>query len=65
MGGLSSAQSNVVIEENLIKGLSIKVWVGFRETQKRQYSNLGLATAITFPRPEGAKGQIVAVIQRG
>lgn len=32
------------------------MWLGFRETAKGQYSNLGLATGITISRPEGTKG---------
>lgn len=55
------AQSNWVTEENLIKGLSKKVWVGFRETQKGQYSNLGQQSSPSLGLKGKRKGMVTKI----
>ena len=58
------AQSNWVTEENLIKGVSVKVWVGFRETQKGLYSHLRKPSSPPLDL-KGKREVMVTRIQRG
>lgn len=48
-------------EENLIKGLSAKLWVGFKETQKQQYSNVGSL----LQSSEGGEGPVIGTVAFG